>query len=279
MSDIDWLVISYYMRANLYECCGLFAAFCQFDVVKHRCKTLSSLLLSRSKTIPWFNKRSIVNYFLWNEMMCSLCIFLPSTNCLLFCLLSVKFIFFLFVTVRWSSSEFISTKLTKLGQRTLKVSKKCLTTPGSEEKLDSNFELQEKGLHLMSKGKMAIVLFVNDSEKHGRCSVPELVDSESAGNSTSFLQTLLSDDRISLKVKCYFKFQLTLNATSICCGEDEAMLFSESFYQMVWWICLLTAERRPCFSASYYGFPSSWSPLSGESIFKSWSLCFWPQKG
>lgn len=100
---------------------------------------------------------------------------------------------------RWSSSEFISTKLTKLGQRTLKVSKKCLTTPGSEEKLDSNFELQEKGLHLMSKGKMAIVLFVNDSEKQGRCSVPELVDSESAGNSTSFLQTLLSDDRISLK--------------------------------------------------------------------------------
>lgn len=204
MSDIDWLVISYYTRANLYQCCGMFAGFCQFDVVKHRCKTLSSFLLSGSKTILWFNKRSIVNYFSWNEMMRSLCVFLLSTKCLLFCLLSVKFIFFLFVTVRWSSSEFISAKLSKLGQRTLKVSKKCLTTPGSEKKLDSNFELQEKGLHLMSKGKMAIVLYVNDSEKHGRCSVPELVGSESAGNSTSFLQTLLSGDRISLKVKCYF---------------------------------------------------------------------------
>ena len=102
---------------------------------------------------------------------------------------------------RWSSSEFIGAKLSKLSPHTLRVSKKCLTTPGSEEKLDSNFKLQEKGLHLMSKGKMAIVLFLNDSEKHGRCSDPELVDSGSTGNSTSFLQTLLSDDWISLKVK------------------------------------------------------------------------------
>lgn len=111
--------------------------------------------------------------------------------------------FLLFVTVRWSLSEFLVTKLSKLSKRTLKVSKKCLTTSGSEEKQDPNFEWREKGIHLMSKGKMAIFLFVNDSGKDERRSDLGLVDSESAGNSISLLQTLLSDDRLSLKVK-YF---------------------------------------------------------------------------
>lgn len=69
----------------------------------------------------------------------------------------------------------------------------------------------------MSKGKMAIVLLVNDGEKHGRYSDPELVDSESTG--TSLLQTLLSDDRTSLKVKGIFNFKSANVTFYLLCGR------------------------------------------------------------
>ncbi|KAK9268194.1 hypothetical protein L1049_010637 [Liquidambar formosana] len=102
---------------------------------------------------------------------------------------------------RWNLSEFISANSNKLVRNTLKVSEECITHCGSEEHQDANFKLQEKGLHLTSKGKVATVLVVNNSINKGKGSKIDVLDPQSTANSSySLLQTLLCDDKKFVKV-------------------------------------------------------------------------------
>ena len=67
--------------------------------------------------------------------------------------------------------------------------------------------MQEKGLHLISEGKMAIVLLLNEKENQTQTSIcdPGFVQNEAAQTSTfPFLQKLLSDDDNFVKVANYF---------------------------------------------------------------------------
>ncbi|KAF9666444.1 hypothetical protein SADUNF_Sadunf16G0230000 [Salix dunnii] len=102
-------------------------------------------------------------------------------------------------TKRCSETELISAIRTKHVKSSLMISKEVITC-ANEEKLGANFKLQEKGLSLFSKGKVAIVLVLNDFEK-GKGDDPGVVDSESSENSLPFfLQKSLSDDQTFVKV-------------------------------------------------------------------------------
>jgi hypothetical protein len=92
---------------------------------------------------------------------------------------------------------------------TLKISEECLTSSASKEKRGANSTFREKGDHLMSKGKLAIVLFVEESEKQGGGYDSDLVDSESYETSpSSLLQKLPFDDQRFVKVVLIFSFAI-----------------------------------------------------------------------
>lgn len=77
-------------------------------------------------------------------------------------------------------------------------------TSESKENMAEYFHLQQKGLHLTSKGKVAIILLVDDSDRHGWLDDSNLFDSESAESSPcSQLETLVSDYQNSVKVYIY----------------------------------------------------------------------------
>lgn len=87
---------------------------------------------------------------------------------------------------------------------TLEISEECLVSSASKYKLGTHFHLQEKGVDLISKGKAAIALVVNDSgnlqEPQLACN-PDHENSDSTEKSVSpFLQTLLCDDQRFIKV-------------------------------------------------------------------------------
>lgn len=69
---------------------------------------------------------------------------------------------------------------------TLEISEKCLISSASEDKLGTHFHYQQTGVDLISKGKVAIALVVNNSDD------PE--------NSMVSFQTLLCDDQRFVKV-------------------------------------------------------------------------------
>ncbi|KAG6790171.1 hypothetical protein POTOM_006319 [Populus tomentosa] len=101
---------------------------------------------------------------------------------------------------RCSATELISATRTKHIKSSLMISKEFITC-ANEEKLGANFKLQEKGLSLISKGKVAIVLVLNDIET-GKGDNPGVVDSESSENSLLFfLQKSLSDDQTFVKIE------------------------------------------------------------------------------
>lgn len=87
---------------------------------------------------------------------------------------------------------------------TLEISEKCLVSSASKDKLGTHLHLQEKGLDLISKGKVAIALVVNDN---GNQQGPQLASNPDLENSdsteiivSSSLQTLLCDDQRFVKV-------------------------------------------------------------------------------
>ncbi|XP_021599398.1 uncharacterized protein LOC110605268 isoform X3 [Manihot esculenta] len=102
---------------------------------------------------------------------------------------------------RLSISELISAAKNKLTTSYLKLSKECFTPCVGEENLAAN--LQEKGVHLLSKDKVAIVLVVNDiEEERGRGDSPDVVGSKRTEDATfSVLQKSLSDDKKFLKME------------------------------------------------------------------------------
>jgi hypothetical protein len=84
---------------------------------------------------------------------------------------------------------------------TIKISEKSFLT-GSKDKLVRNIiKMQEKGLELISKGKMAIVLLLNEKENEGYIYDPDVVENEATENSTLLmLQNLLCDHDKFVKV-------------------------------------------------------------------------------
>ncbi|XP_065878982.1 uncharacterized protein [Euphorbia lathyris] len=98
---------------------------------------------------------------------------------------------------RWSVSEVISATKTKLIKNSVTLSKECFTSRIIGENLAANFKLQEKGLHLLSKGKLAMILVLNDIVKQGRGDSSE----SSEDLIFSFIQKSLSDDKTFLKME------------------------------------------------------------------------------
>lgn len=92
---------------------------------------------------------------------------------------------------------------------TLKISEECYISSASNEKLDANWTFQERGLHLMSEGKLAVVLVVSESEKQGWGSGLDLVESESDGILPhSLLQKFLCEDQGVEEVILISRFHL-----------------------------------------------------------------------
>ncbi|XP_015876137.3 uncharacterized protein LOC107412831 [Ziziphus jujuba] len=98
---------------------------------------------------------------------------------------------------RWNITDLVGSIKTKQTSSTLSISEDCFTSGASREKLAVHFHLHEKGLHLTSEGKVAIVLVVNDSDKQGWGGDLDLVESQSTANSPYML---LADDQRFIKM-------------------------------------------------------------------------------
>lgn len=151
---------------------------------------------------------------------------------------------------RCSATELISATRTKHIKSSLMISKEFITC-ANEEKLGANFKLQEKGLSLISKGKVAIVLVLNDIET-GKGDNPGVGYSESSENSLLFfLQKSLSDDQTFVKIEDRVSVPLIL----VCPAQEIQSLqklFSNNDYfafdsNKVWF---LEEEKIPVVSSS-----------------------------
>lgn len=91
---------------------------------------------------------------------------------------------------------FDASKLVKV-QNTLGISDRCVISGANEEELGTHANLQKNGLDLISSGKIAIVLVVNDE---GWYSNLGLVCDIADHPASSSLPDLLSDDRRFAKV-------------------------------------------------------------------------------
>ncbi|XP_062096873.1 uncharacterized protein LOC133802552 [Humulus lupulus] len=107
---------------------------------------------------------------------------------------------------------------------TLVISEDCLNSATSKEKLGAHFPLQEKGLQLLSEGKVAIVLVLNDRNTQGLADDLDHVNSKITENSSvSLLQTLLDDERF-IKMEDRSSVPLIL-----VCPTGEVELFTTLF--------------------------------------------------
>ncbi|KAJ4980760.1 hypothetical protein NE237_031597 [Protea cynaroides] len=102
---------------------------------------------------------------------------------------------------RWEFSKFIRSNSSKLLKNSLKIPKDCFTCSEHTGKLDANHQLQQRGIELMLKGKVAIILVVDADDNHaiGLDSAP--CDSESVKDSSNalLLQSLLHDEKRFVK--------------------------------------------------------------------------------
>lgn len=131
---------------------------------------------------------------------------------------------------RWDVTEMVSALKAEETSSTLEISEKCLISSASQDKLGTNFHFQEKGVDLISKGKVAIALIVNDSKNLQLGSYPDLENSDNTEKSMfSFLQTLLCDDQRFVKIEDRASVPLILvcSAQNI---ESLRMHFSENDY-------------------------------------------------
>ncbi|XP_019461426.1 PREDICTED: uncharacterized protein LOC109360772 [Lupinus angustifolius] len=97
-------------------------------------------------------------------------------------------------TKRWNAAEVISASEAKL-INSLQISSKS-SLHGNGDNI-----LQDKGLKLMSEGKMAIVLLLNEKENQGFICDPDIVENEATDTLLLPLQKLLSDDGNFVKDK------------------------------------------------------------------------------
>ncbi|XP_008225377.1 PREDICTED: uncharacterized protein LOC103325031 [Prunus mume] len=156
---------------------------------------------------------------------------------------------------RWNVTEMVSALKAKETTSTLEISEECLVSSASKDKLGTHFHLQEKGVDLISKGKVAIALVVNDSgnpqEPQLACN-PDLENSDGIEKSVSpFLQTLLCDNQRFIKMENRASVPLVL----VCSAQEIQPLrmhFSENDYfgfvpEKVWF---LEEEKLPVVSNS-----------------------------
>ncbi|KAM1592711.1 hypothetical protein EV2_037600 [Malus domestica] len=156
---------------------------------------------------------------------------------------------------RWNVTEMINALKARETTSTLEISEKCLVSSASKDKLGTHLHLQEKGLDLISKGKVAIALVVNDN---GDQQGPQLASNPDLENSdgtetimSSSLQTLLCDDQRFVKMEDRVSVPLVL----VCSAQTVQSLrmhFSENDYfgfvpEKVWF---LEEEKLPVVSNS-----------------------------
>ncbi|KAB1221456.1 Ribosome maturation factor RimM [Morella rubra] len=152
---------------------------------------------------------------------------------------------------RWNVTELFRAAEAKLTS-TLKISEECYISSASNEKLDANWTFQERGLHLMSEGKLAVVLVVSESEKQGWGSGLDLVESESDGILPhSLLQKFLCEDQGVEEIEDLSSVPLIF-VSSARGIEALRNLFSDNDYfgfesQKVWF---LEEEKLPVVSNS-----------------------------
>ncbi|KAJ7968847.1 RimM protein [Quillaja saponaria] len=124
---------------------------------------------------------------------------------------------------RWGVNELVSAAEAEL-MSTMKISEECLFH-ASKEKLGKNMNVLEKGLHLMSEGKMAIVLTMNKNETQWCISEPGFEDHQSSETSPStFLHKLLCDKMRYVKVEDCVSVPLIL-----VCSSQEIQPLRELF--------------------------------------------------
>ncbi|XP_004293660.1 PREDICTED: uncharacterized protein LOC101308845 [Fragaria vesca subsp. vesca] len=116
---------------------------------------------------------------------------------------------------RLNVTEMVSVLKAEETSSTLEISEKCLISSASEDKLGTHFHYQQTGVDLISKGKVAIALVVNNSDD------PE--------NSMVSFQTLLCDDQRFVKMEDRASVPLIL----VCSAQkidSLRMHFSENDY-------------------------------------------------
>ncbi|XVE51543.1 hypothetical protein DITRI_Ditri02bG0050400 [Diplodiscus trichospermus] len=146
---------------------------------------------------------------------------------------------------RWNITESLTG--TKLVRNRLRISEKCFSPCTSEEKLGANFTLQEKALHLFSKGKVAVVLYMSEHWNWGIEYDPGPSFSMSMENlETSSLQMLLCDDQRFVKVENRLSVPLVLICPADEINSMEKLFSSNSYFgfdpEKVWF---LKEERLP----------------------------------
>ncbi|KAI9127207.1 hypothetical protein K1719_001766 [Acacia pycnantha] len=139
---------------------------------------------------------------------------------------------------RWEVTELVGGLVAK-PVSTIQISKGSLFNE-SREKLGEDMTMHEKGLHLISEGKMAIVLLLNEKENWGCICDPYTTSNEATEiSSVPLLQKLLSDEKF-MKVEDRASVPLIL----ICSAQEIVSLrnmFSTNDYfafdsEKVWFL-------------------------------------------
>ncbi|XP_004504243.1 uncharacterized protein [Cicer arietinum] len=103
-------------------------------------------------------------------------------------------------TKTWNAAEVASSVEEKLIS-TIQILEKSFLTGSKDKVVRDIFNMQEKGHELISKGKMAIVLLLNEKENEGCIYDPDVLENEATETSIlHMLQNLLCDDETFVKV-------------------------------------------------------------------------------
>ncbi|KAF7840404.1 Ribosome maturation factor rimM [Senna tora] len=149
---------------------------------------------------------------------------------------------------RWKVTELVSALEAK-HVRSKQILKESIFNE-SKDNLVGNITLQEKGLHLLSKGKMALVMLLNEKEDWGCIHDPDIVENEATETSSvPLLQKLLCDENF-IKVENHASVPLIL----VCSAQEIVSLrklFTENNYfafdsEKVWF---LEEEKLPVVSS------------------------------
>ncbi|KAF5191498.1 Ribosome maturation factor rimm [Thalictrum thalictroides] len=106
------------------------------------------------------------------------------------------------VSTRWNLSEFVKAYPTNILENPIKIPKESLASSETKDKTVATEGLKRKGQKLISEGKAAIVLVVNDKKNLERCSNLEHGDSGSADSSNiAYLQASLLNDGVEMEEK------------------------------------------------------------------------------
>ncbi|XP_023520284.1 uncharacterized protein LOC111783596 [Cucurbita pepo subsp. pepo] len=131
-------------------------------------------------------------------------------------------------------------------QNTLKVSDKCVPSGANEEELGKHTSLQKKGLNLISSGKTAVVLVVNDE---GWYSDLDIVCDNAEHPTSSSLPDLLGDDRRFAKIEDRPSVPLILVCSASRIHSIEKLFMDNDYFSFdsgkIWF---LEEQRLPVVS-------------------------------